>query len=381
MKLTRRPTVVLSFVIVIGALGTIGAIGFARPAKAVTLEVAPDYFVKLHYLLQPWVQLTNDPNGAVDLKSDFFIRRSRIILSGQVSRWVKFFMETDSPNWGKDGNWDPNFFVQDAWVEFDIAPEFKINLGMLLIPFVHQARQGATTLHTLDYHGGMVKYPAGSHQVWRDVGVEFRGVIADALDYRIAITNGVADPLLTSGQDVPRFSGRVAWNFFEPEPDYFYAGTYLGKKKVLALGLAFDLQPDVVNGTDLYYAFGADLFWDIPMGGERVSGQAAFVYYNGYGAKDAAGNAVTLDATGMGLLFDIGYAIGPWEPMIAIDWFRPTDDANDLKDQHLELHLGLAYWLTGHNANIKRDLGLVKAPGLDFGDASRVVTLQTQLLF
>ena len=363
--------------LVLCAAAAFAILGAARPAEAVKLEVAPDYFVKLHYLMQPYVQFTNNPNGAVDLESDFFLRRSRIILSGQVSRWVKFFMETDSPNWGKDGNWNPNFFVQDAWVEFDIMPEFKINVGMLLIPFIHQSRQGATTLHTLDYHGAMVKYPVGSHMVWRDMGVEFRGIVANALDYRVAITNGVAGV----GDDIPRFSGRVAWNFFDPEPAYYYAGTYLGKKRVLALGAAFDLQPDAINGKDLYYALGVDLFWDLPFtNGNRLSGQAAFVYYNGY-AGTVGGVPATVDAQGMGLLFDIGYAIGDWEPMIGFDWFKPNDNASDLKDQHLEIHVGLAYWLHGHNANIKLDLALVKGVGLDFGDATRMATLQTQVLF
>lgn len=355
----------------------------SRPAAAFELKVSDDYFAKLDFLMQPQVQLSHDPKkgpeGGPDLASDFFVRRTRLLLFGQVSKWVSFFFETDSPNWGKAGKWTPEFYVQDAFVTFNVDPAFRVDVGMLLLPFIHQARQGAINLHTLDYHTELIKYPVGSQKVWRDMGVEVRGIVS-GLDYRFAITNGVAfnagDAAATPAvapmnlDDIPRFSGRLAWNFFDVEDGFFYGGTYLGKKKVLAIGAAFDVQPEAFGKDTMQLAIGGDVFFDLPMGGNRLSGQAAFVFYGGDGNPNE----------GMGALFDIGYAFGDWEPILAVDWFKP-EAASDFEGHFLGTHLGLNWWMQGHNANIKLDIGLIKDKGRAFGDASIVGTIQTQLFF
>ncbi len=344
------------------------------PAKAIKLEASPDYFVDIRALLQPWIVFDNNPTSQTDLATDFYMRRTRIMLGGQVSKWVSFFLETDQPNWGRGGNWaigdgTNEIFIQDAYVTLDFHEAFKVDVGMLLIPFIHQSRQGATSLHTLDYHAALIKYPAGSHKVWRDNGVEFRGLVFDKkLSYHLAVTNGVGG--VNDFDDVPRFSGRIAYNAFDAEDAFFLGGTYFGKKKVLSFGFAFDTQPDAFNDRNTYYAFGADVFFDIPFGKQdRLSGQAAYVYYGHDDNPDK----------GQGLLFDIGYAFGPFEPLLALDWWRPNN-ADEFKAQLLGIHAGFNWWFKEHNANVKLDFGLIKGAGLDFEDASRVVTIQTQVL-
>ena len=363
----------------------------AGPAEAVKIQVPDkdDMFLKINFLVQPQIQLIHDP--LLDdpaLMTDFYLRRTRILLHGQVSKWVSFFFETDQSNWGRKGDWTTSeFIVQDAFVDFDIAPEFKIAVGMILTPFVRHFRQSAVSLNTLDYHAALAKYPAGSNKVWRDMGVEFRGIVAKKLDYRLAITNGVpfaavqgaapagggaAPVTYTNKSDMPRFTARLAYNLFDTDGGFFYSGTTLGKKRILAIGAAVDLQPGAFADDNTYMAVGGDVFFDIPAGGSnRMSGQVDFVYYGDADGKNA--NA------GMGLLFDFGYAIGDWQPLVAVDWFQPKDA--DLKGSLLGLHLGLNYWLHGHNANIKLDVGLVKAPTRDFGDANIETTIQTQLFF
>lgn len=361
------------------ALAVAGAMAFAltafsSPAAAVKLDAGEDMFLNLNVLMQPQLGVTYDGNAS-DTTADFRIRRMRLLFGGQVSKWFSFFMETDSPNLGSQGRWN-GFIVQDAFVSFNLHESFNLAAGMILAPFIHQARQSAVSLHTLDYHVPLIKFPKQGHQIWRDMGVEARGIIAGKLDYRIAITNGVPG----TADDIPRFTGRIAYNIFDPEPGFFYGGTYLGKKRVLAIGATFDMQPDALlfdatgqpTGDDYtHYAFGGDLFWDLPLKGDRrVSGQVAFVYY---------GNDDNPDA-GMGVLADIGYAFGVWEPILAVDWFKP-EGADDLTGQFLGIHAGLNWWVKGHNANIKLDIGLIKAAGLEFGDASVVTTLQTQMFF
>ncbi|MDP7111329.1 MAG: hypothetical protein QGH45_05170, partial [Myxococcota bacterium] len=324
-----------------------------------------DVFVDVGYLLQPHLVLGNDPTAAPEFTSDFYLRRSRLMLGGQVSPFVSFFVATDMPNWGKGGDWsNPDLLVQDAVVSFGAHEAFRVSVGMLLIPFVHQAKQDPGTLHTLDFHDAVLRSPTGVAR--RDNGIEFRGLLAGGrLDYRVAITNGVAG----TPHDIPRLSGRVAVNFADAEPGLFLGGTHLGDKKVVSIGAAFDAQPEAFGGADAYYAFGGDFFLDVPMGGNRLSSQVNYVYYGGSANPDA----------GMGVLFDLGYAIGKLEPLVAVDWFMPRGAAGG--DDHLfGGHVGLNWWLIGHRASIKLDLGIVKEPGEGISNAARVATIQTQLL-
>ena len=50
--------------------------------------------------------------------------------------------------------------------------------------------------------------------------------------------------------ECPRFSGRLAFNFFDAEEGFFLGGTYLGKKKILSLGFAYDAHSELAPHRD-----------------------------------------------------------------------------------------------------------------------------------
>lgn len=392
---------------VVGLSLVLLGIGLASPSAraAAKLSVTDDTFINLDLLLQPWVQFTYQKDSmypatkganakpaaeAPDGQTDFFLRRTRIILGGQITKWVSFFMETDMPNLGKGGVWagvDYNgdgitdvspatFFVQDAWVKFNINPAFNIYAGMLITPFNRNFFTSAAKLHGLDYHVVLAKYPNGSNLVWRDNGVMATGLLLNnKLEYRLAVTEGVAK----NNDDGPRVTGRVAYSLLDAEGDFFPGGTYLGTKKVLSVGAAVDFQNDAIYNADgthgKYLGLTGDVFWDLPMGPNRLSGLLGVVYYGG----DQNPNK------GVGVLFDVGYALGKWEPIVAVDWFMPDKRADGFDGQLLHLHPGLNYWLNGYAANIKLDFGLLKnnAPKGATSGPNWVIqpTIQTQLFF
>ena len=57
-----------------------------------------------------------------------------------------------------------------------------------------------------------------------------------------------------------RVAGRVQVNLMDAETGFFYAGSYLGTKKVLSIGASFDFQ-DAQNATAYKY-FAGDVFVD-----------------------------------------------------------------------------------------------------------------------
>ena len=185
--------------------------------------------VNVGALLQPWFQMTAPGGdgkgsagiGAPDGKSpsfDFFMRRARILVYGNITKDLAYFIETDQPNLGKGGDWNQPMFVQDAFFSYTFMPELKVDVGMMLVPLSHHTIEGAIGLNALDYHADTIRFPAG--KIFRDTGIQLRGLAANnLLHYRLGVFEGVrapsptvpeAKPLNKSG--LPRFAGQLRVN-------------------------------------------------------------------------------------------------------------------------------------------------------------------------
>jgi len=384
------------------ALATLGLTLSARPARAlVTVYEKDQANLQIGALIQPQLILTQDGNATGDgIGIDPFIRRARLMMGGKLNDTVNFFIETDNANFGKDGVWTTDTYVQDAWVEFNLGKPLRIDAGMLLMPFSRHAYQGAGSLLTMDYHGSMIKYGTIG-KTWRDAGVMARGqLLDDKLDYRLAITNGIETFQDThddgtgvqvpyddaiNPSDLPRVMGRLNVNLFESDEGpgvggFFADGIYLkenenGKlisaKKMLSIGAALDFQSKAVrNGDDLanWMGVAGDVFWDLPMGDKKhsLNGQVNYAMYN-FGEGNAA--------NGMGLWGDVGYRIKRVQPLVALEWWNTTE--NDTTDFTTVLG-GVNWWIMGHSANLKFQGGATR---IGDGDFTFSAGMQSQLAF
>ncbi|MFH1468260.1 MAG: porin [Pseudomonadota bacterium] len=381
----------------------------ATPAHAlVPVYEKGDANLKLGFLLQPQLILSQHGTTEDGIGIDPFIRRARIMMAGKYNDSVNFFVETDNPNFGKNGDWSGDTFIQDGFVEFNLGKPLRIDAGMLLIHFSHQSFQSATSLLGMDYHGGALKYSSG--KVWRDAGVMFRGQLAnDKVDYHLSITNGVENVQdfyqaevddgagnitlvdtpydeAINPSDLPRIVARVNVNVFDSEDGpgaggYFYDGIYLGEndngklistKKILSIGAAVDYQGKAVrNGEDLaaWMGIAGDVFWDLPMGDKKhsLNGQIDFYNYN-LGEKNAA--------NGMGLTGVVGYRIPGVPPLVFVDWWKYAE--GDGSADWMSIGGGVNWWYFGHTANLKAQIGATEVGG---GDFSVAAGLQSQLAF
>jgi len=405
----------------LAALALCVALLSGTSASAAGLKLGDDErYLKIALLLQGWAAFTHE--GAQDpdsLQSDLYLRRMRVLLFGQYNEYVNFFVETDNPNFGKGGDLSPNTFIQDAWVELNLHPALQIDVGMLLTPFSHHGMQGAVTLHSLDYHSALIRYPRGSHKVWRDFGVMLRGmIVAPYLEYRVAICNGVSgsaeDP--RNPNDWPRVTLRLTANVFEAEGGagtggFFYDGLYLSHskdkgrvspKRVLAFGVSADWQKDLnvsldadgnLRRRDDYWAVAADVFLDLPLLESKqlaLTGQLNVYYYDHgdrrgqtspdgetisrswYGAEGGGS-----EYSGVGLLSELGLRwdwLGVYE---ATDWFHATESSSGEGD-YLSEYGGLIFWWFGHGTSIKLESGGIQRDG---GDWQVFARAQVQLLF
>jgi hypothetical protein len=159
--------------------------------------------------------------------------------------------------------------------------------------------------------------------------------------------------------------GRLGVNFMDSEPNYFWAGSYLGKKTIFSIGASFDMEPHSEANPDTYYAFAFDALADIPFG-ENGLVATLNAHYFGPGG---------LAPKGMGFWADVGYRIRKIEPLVEFEYFKPSDKEN----RRIGVFSGVNYWLRGHNANVKLQLRAVDVETkLDWATG---VLMQGQVMF
>ena len=372
-------------------------------------------------LLQTRMETIQDgaPNGE-NWSYGLYIRRMRLMFYGQLTKWLNFFIETEQANFGLNGDWGGRVFIQDAYVEFNLHPAVQVDVGMMLPLLSRHAMQGATTLMGMDYHSVLVKYPAGSTMVWRDIGVQVRGLtLNDRLEYRLGLWSGVhgsgSDP--RNPKDLPRLSGHLTANVFDSEGGagvggMFYDGLYLKKegdrvvstKTVLSFGASFDWQPDLnvelaardpngdPNAPDApisysdYFALAGDVFWDIPFGANNLmsaNGQMNLYYYDHGDRRTSKGswyyNAAsnTLNYSGWGLFGEYGVRYSMFQALFSFDVYEAVASDGDAGD-YLNFSGGLNYFLSAHAVTFKFLSG---ADRVADGDWKAAVKFQLQLVF
>lgn len=339
-------------------------------------------------LLQPQMQITKD--GAPDASStstDFFLRRARLIVSGEVMQGLTFFFDTDQPNWGKNGAWNGAFIVQDAFASYEVRRELTFDAGFMLVPFTHHTLEGAASLHAIDYHAAMIHFPAGVGPAFRDGGVQARGLLFDdRVHYRLAVFEGVrgpgiatpappagspgAMPLNAAGE--PRFAAQVRFNILGVEDKFFLKGIYFADKPMLSVGAGYDYQRHSTRiplGISNHSAVSADAFFEYPLSQDQeILAKAAFVHY------EEGTNSI---ATGNGGFGEAGFRYKWLEPLVGGDAFHALGGLQD----YYAVRGGVNFWLSKHAANIKAEVAYTIDDRPTAVKRDLVGTLQGQIFF
>jgi len=345
--------------------------------------------VKLGVLLQPQYQM----QGSTSLSGyaqNLYIRRTRFLIGGTLFGVIDYFMETDYPNLFLASNSTnattgavtsvkatPGNNIQDAFVTVHPWGDvFKVDSGYMLPPMAHNAVQGAGTLYSWDYFSNSFLSTANTDlgssasPVGRDAGAELRGLVVGGLvEYRLGLFQGLRNaPTATDvgSRNFFRVTGRLQINLLDPETGFFYAGTYLGAKKIFSLGGAFDIQ-----GTYHYYA--GDVFVDLPTGPGVFTGQVNFVYKNG-------GTDIPALPKQMAVMSEIGYnfAGARVSPILRIEenWNKSNPAMTTTIGRYGG---GIGWWPYGHNSNLKLFYTMVRETGEVH--ALNQVNLQWQVYF
>jgi hypothetical protein len=362
--------------ITLAASGLVASAGVAHAEKFV---IDDDTFLNVGVLAQPQIQFNEHATPDDGWNSDFYLRRGRLVLSGQVDAHVGFIFITDMPNYGKAGVYDQPFVIQDALASYKFGPELTIDAGFMLLPFLRHNYLSAGALNTVDFRVGLVKFPTG--RAFRDMGVEARGLLLDGqIYYRAGVFQGqpsrdaTPDPGGTpvlNGSDAPRLTGTVRFNIAGKEDAYAFSGIYFAKDPVISVGVGADYQNEAFGDSTKYLAFNADVFADYPLDADNeIIGSAAFIRYQDYGAGAAHESANAFYVEG-------GYRFQMIEPVLTLESF---DGKNTVR--LTTLRAGLDWWITQHRYNLKLEVALpMNEDGASVAQDAKQVTLQTQVVF
>jgi hypothetical protein len=366
-RFTRRAGVYALLAIVLTAMPS--AIG----AQA-SIKVGEDVTIRFGTLLQGWGDWAQDP-VTEGYAQNLFLRRVRLLVGGQVARNITFFIETDNPNFGKAPKaLGSGFLVQDALAEVKFSDPLTISAGLMFVPFCRNCIQSAATLLSLDYSTfSFLATPATQSSVGRDIGFQAKGYFnGNRIEYRVGAFQGFRAPAgagVLGGRNPLRGVGRLQVNLLEAEtPGIFYTGTYLGTKRVLALGGGFDTQ---AGPGDNYRAWTIDAFLDYPIADSlSVTAQVDYFDYDG-------GQTLTSLAQQTALFAEAGLYIKSMRLLPFVKYETRNFDAAATPDE-LRYQVGLTYYRFGHNVNLKVAYSRLDP---DVGNATNQFTTQLQVFY
>jgi len=342
-----------------------------RPAPAGGLKIeTPAATIKFGLLAQPAFEAAG-ATGREGFANNLFVRRARLLVGATLFKDFELFFDTDFADLFKGSATTgtkntPGMFVQDAFATWKAAGDaFKIDLGYMLPPLNHNSVQGAGTLYSWDYFSNAFRHTnafnSSGNPIGRDAGLQFRGLVLDGhIEYRLGVFQGRRNPEappaagMNTGigaSNMFRLSGRLQINLLDAETGFFYAGSYLGAKKILSIGGAYEFQ-------DSYKRFSVDAFADLPLGPGVFTAQVNFVGTDGddflVNPPAMAGGMPTAALPKQNAIFgEVGYLIDAINVSPIFRFEKQTITATDPSTGETRIGGGLAFWPYGHNVNVK----------------------------
>ncbi len=332
------------------------ALAAAGPAEGqAILKISDTAFLRFGALVQPqadWMEQANASNtDTIGYQQNLFIRRARLYFAGRVNKEVYFYFCTENASLGKGKTGSSalgsGFQLLDFFGEWRIADFFILDGGMMRVPYAREALKAAPSQLTLDTsaYNYLQSAATGSTGGNRDTGFMIRGYFLDRrLEYRAGAFQGVR---LTGSHNAFRYSGRLQYSFLDKEDmlapgsvySLSYPGSYLGDKKVLAVGTAFDTQMD-------YNYYSGDVYASIPTGKSgAIESTLQYQYLSG-------GKTFTTLPTQNTLMIEGGYYIKAVKIAPLARYEQRSYNGQEARNEH-RWGIGLNWYPYKFNFNVK----------------------------
>ncbi len=309
-----------------------------------------------------------------DSTASFNFRRNRIALMGKYGENISLYVQTEytenqnvTPLTVRDDDSGGNFSLLDAVIRFRVDDAFHVNVGKFKYNLSRENLEDCLAPLTLD-RSLFIRAP---FVTTRDRGVAAWGnLFKDRFQYRVDVMEGRS--ATTSAAPAPdssfRFSGRVHVTLLDPEKEYGYRGTYLGKKRILTAGAAFQYEPDVAYADIVakadkkdYKGWTADLFFEYPVeevGTFTVSGAYERIDLDdAFKGANPDPDAIGLNGEKNGYYVKAGYML-PSLPLQAFGRYEKWNFASldSVYDQEIRWYaVGANYYFRGQNLKLSME--------------------------
>jgi len=404
-------------------LGIAALTGTALTANAALLKVSDQTFANFGLKMQIYGQSLEDAaNGGQNNAIDFTIQNARIYFSGQLNPIVQFGANLDFAVTGADTSHEGTTTtkVRDAFINFHFMDELNVMAGYYRLPFsretltdrynrifmpqdgwvsgfdangatsivyknqilptLYVAGRTATELHLTSSNvlgaptlGNAVSISGTTDEsdFARDAGVTIWGDILNGMiKYYVGIYDGFGDHnvgeiVAGNGKDNLGYAIRVQFTptmlGFQGEKGYLLKETYLGKKNVLSLGLAYaSSKLDLGGGTSFTFkSWAVDANYEQKFGVVVPKVEAGYVYTDGDNlpiAVTSKGTAIaTLDKVKtyyvtLGVLYDQKLFLGKVGAYIKYQKTKVELNNGDIKPSVWTV--AIPYYLADQNAKI-----------------------------
>lgn len=375
----------------LGALAPTAA--FAGP----TIDFGSGSSLNITYSLQAWWENKDQDFGGSSIStSDMYLRRNRLAFTGQYNDYVSFYAQLEAGGDGRGGVNDRPIYWRDAYVSLDWTDEVRFIVGRVKNTFSRENLEACLEPLTLDRAEVLSYTPFGGT---RDTGVVVWGNLMDArLQYRLMVADGREGTEMPSHK--PRITGRVHVSLWDPEFNYGYQGTYLGTRKVLTFGAAYDTQPKVAYANYLsradakdYKAWTVDAFMELPTAsGVYTASAAVFKYDTGGAFGKSPDPKLAANSDLEGFYVKAGYMlpgkVGPGRLQLfgrheKLDYAVKTGNAEYYDNRFNSL--GANYYIDGQRLKVTFEYAEIKYdtphPAISALSDYRQATLGLQLIF
>lgn len=365
-------------------------------ANAVKVAVGNDSALNFAVFMQPRVELDDGASPSGNAATEFYVRRARFNITGNMGKLIVFQLQADMPRLGRGGNYTNGFVWQDANIAFTPVEGLYLQAGFMVEPLSHGELGSSAAFNTMDILGNPIRMLSDSGL--RETGFQIRYVgLEKKLNFRVGAFNGMrtSTPLPTGvgaatapvplNQDrVPKLAGYVQYSLLGAEPGETFNGLYFSETPIVSVGFGAQYMPNaVVTGTvaapsyNNYTALAGSLFIELPMSSDvEVVGQGNVYKYGTY-----SGDA----NNGVGVGADLGVRFGSLEPVISLAQFSGDAHTKDYRRPAV----GLNYYINKHAAKVQFEVAkeysgdLTKAANTPVlaGGAGMQYILQAQMLF
>lgn len=385
------------------AVAALMGAGIVLPQKAEAFQIRVDEDTNANLVFRQQIRGTYLDKRNNEDKADpqFTIPNAGIVISGQVSKMTRFWIEWAGAYPGRPNNFAMN--LVESTIQLDFAPEFKVQAGVHRLPiwrpylvssYSYIVPTGYNYGHTRDLIRPIQHASDVGGSGFRHGGLQVWGLVAEGMvRYHLGMYD-VVDKGARNRQE-PMFVGRIQFTptmlGFRAERGYGLSDTYLGRQNVLSIGLGFATQKGgnpagavagVSRGSATASELGVDLFYEQKFGDTVPGFMVAYKDVRNFnGNSRADGKAFIVQGQ---LLYD--QMVGFGKPAVAFRYSKsdvkrswPVSPAQDTTT----IGAYVNYYIKGQDAKVQLGVDRVNISNKDRTVGQRnytdlVLQLQTQ---